>query len=93
MGFIIAKRKEFGTTNNLPRVGRPAIPRASVRGETKNPMVTLVVLQTLSATMEGLAGRIKKSQKHSVSSTFMLEWLKTLRKVAKIIRRNVLRSK
>ncbi len=48
---IILKRKRFGTTNSLPRSGRPAKlsnqgRRALVRQVTKNPMVTMNEIQS-----------------------------------------------
>ena len=53
---IIRKWKKFGTTKTLPKAGRPAKlsnrgRRALVREVTKNPMVTLTVLQSSSVEM------------------------------------------
>ena len=52
----IIKWKKFGTTNNLPTPGHPAKlskreRRALVREVTKNPMVTLLELQSSSVEM------------------------------------------
>uniref|UniRef100_A0AAZ3Q788 Transposase Tc1-like domain-containing protein n=1 Tax=Oncorhynchus tshawytscha TaxID=74940 RepID=A0AAZ3Q788_ONCTS len=51
---IILKWKKFGTTKTLPRPGRPAKlynRGRRVREVTKNPMITLTVLQSSSVEM------------------------------------------
>ena len=52
--FVIQKWKEYGTTTNLPREGRPPIltnqaRRALIRESTKRPKVTLKDLQSSTA--------------------------------------------
>lgn len=50
VAFIILKWKRFGTTNSLPRSGHPhelsnERQRALVRQVTKNPMLTMIMIQ------------------------------------------------
>ena len=64
---IILKWKKLGTTNTLPRAGRPAKltnegRRTLVREVTKNPMVTLTELQSSSVEMG------KRSRKTTISA-------------------------
>ena len=59
---IIRKWKEYGTTQTLPRAGRPTKlrnweRRTLVRVVTKNPMTTLTKLQSSLAEMGEPAGR------------------------------------
>uniref|UniRef100_A0AAZ3P3Y9 Sleeping Beauty transposase HTH domain-containing protein n=1 Tax=Oncorhynchus tshawytscha TaxID=74940 RepID=A0AAZ3P3Y9_ONCTS len=65
---IILKWKKFGTTNTLPRAGRPTKlsnrgRRALVREVTKNPMVTDRALEFLCGD-----GRIFQKDKHLCST-------------------------
>jgi hypothetical protein len=65
---IILKRKKFGTTNTLPKAGRPAKlsnqgRRALVMELTKSPMVTLTELQSSSVEMG------KTSRRTTISAT------------------------
>jgi hypothetical protein len=66
---IILKWKKFGTKKTLHRVGRPAKlsywgRRAWARDVTKNPMVTLTELQSLSVEMGEPSRRATISAAH-----------------------------
>ena len=76
MASINLKWKKFGTTKTLPRAGCPA--KVSNRGSvlvrevTKNPMVTLIELQSSSVEMGEPEGQ--PSLQHSTNQAFMVEW-------------------
>ena len=62
VSYIIRKWKKYGTTQTLPKAGRPTkisnrARRTLVREETKNPMITLTELQSSLAEMGEPAGR------------------------------------
>ena len=58
---IIKKWKEYGTTTNLPREGRPPkltdqARRASIRESAKRPKITLTELQSSTAEIGEFVG-------------------------------------
>ncbi|CAB1438003.1 unnamed protein product, partial [Pleuronectes platessa] len=75
---IIRKWKEYGTTANLPRGGRPPklksrTRRKLIREATRRPMVTLEELQRSTAEVENLSiGQLLVV--YSTNLAFMEEW-------------------
>uniref|UniRef100_A0A803JRZ9 Tc1-like transposase DDE domain-containing protein n=1 Tax=Xenopus tropicalis TaxID=8364 RepID=A0A803JRZ9_XENTR len=81
---IIQKWKEYGTTVNLPRQGRPPkltgrTRRALIRNAAKRPMVTLDELQRSTAQLVRVDGKMDGAKYRAILEENLLESAKDLR--------------